>query len=250
MKNIYSNRKIYRDISRRPDLLSFQISIGETDLYIQTSSIKLNIDLKAKAEKKVKSIRKIIKKYIKKNPCFLTSLEPLQDDIYAHNIIRKMISASRLAEVGPMASVAGCVSEELGKYLLQFCDEVIIENGGDIFIKTSDFFVTGLYAGEESPFSNRLGIKIKSDTPLGICTSSGQLGHSLSFGFADAVTVICENTYIADSFATALGNIVKNEESMNWVLDFASRFPEIIGVVIIVGEKIGAKGKVEFVSIK
>ena len=47
--------------------------------------------------------------------------------------------------------------------------------------------------------------------PMGICTSSGTVGHSLSFGKADAVCVKAKSVSLADAAATAIGNMVKSQ---------------------------------------
>lgn len=245
MEETYSNRKIYRKIFGKKDLYSFSLSIGETDLHIQTSEK----NLEKKAEQKVIEIRSIIKEHIQSNPKFEKSLKPVKLKKNIHPVIEKMIIAGIKAGVGPMASVAGCISQELGNYLLKFSKEVIIENGGDVFISSENEFTTGIYSGKDSPFSNKIGIKIKSDTPLGICTSTGTFGHSLSFGKADAFCVISEDAYIADAFATSLCNKVKNENDIEHVLDLAKNHNEILGAIVIYKDKIGAFGNLELVRI-
>ena len=69
--------------------------------------------------------------------------------------------------------------------------EVIVENGGDVFLKSSGPLDLGLYAGENSPFSGEIKLRIDpSGAGIGICTSSGTVCHSLSMGKADAVTAV------------------------------------------------------------
>ena len=160
-----------------------------------------------------------------------------------------MIKAGINAGVGPMASVAGGISQELTDYLSKFSEEVIIENGGDIFIKTHKTFTAGIYAGENSPFSNKIGIKINPHKGMGICTSSGTFGHSLSFGAADAVCVLSKSAYIADAFATALCNMVKKKDDLEKTLKFAEKQNLISGVIIIYRDKIGALGDLELVRL-
>ncbi|MGM0418116.1 MAG: UPF0280 family protein [Thermodesulfobacteriota bacterium] len=245
MTDLYSNRKIYRDLSGRQKLFPFRVTSGETDLFIQTSEKSLE----SVAEKTVNKTRKIIKEYIKINPEFETSFTPLPFDPDSHRIIQKMLSASEKAGLGPMATVAGCLAEETGLNLLKFCDEVIIENGGDIFIKSDIPFITGIYAGEASPFSNKIGLKLNFQHPAGICTSSGTLGHSKSFGKADAVCVISENAYTADAFATSLCNMVKTDNDIVKALEEAKKQKDIKGILIIKGDKTGAEGNIEIVGI-
>ena len=83
-------------------------------------------------------------------------------------------------------------------------ENLIIENGGDLYIKTKNLRVVSIYAGENK-FKDHLKIKISAeDSPIGICTSSGKLGHSLSFGKADAVTILSKDAFLADAVATSV----------------------------------------------
>ena len=90
----------------------------------------------------------------------MTSFEPLNlnDDINRPEVIRQMLFASTVASVGPMAAVAcNCTSR---KFLLDkfHCKEVIVENGGDIFIKNTEPITTAIYAGN-SPLSGKIGLE-------------------------------------------------------------------------------------------
>jgi ApbE superfamily uncharacterized protein (UPF0280 family) len=125
-----------------------------------------------------------------------------------------MIRVSGLAHVGPMASVAGAVAEFVSKDLLPLSDELIIENGGDIYLETSKERTIGLYAGP-SPLSLKVGLIITpEDAPLGVCTSSATVGPSLSFGKADAVCILSKSGALADAAATAVGNVVKERKDI------------------------------------
>ena len=122
---------------------------------------------------------------------------------------------------------------------------MVIENGGDIYALLTNELVLSIYAGT-SPLSEKIGIVIPSGMKkLGICTSSGTVGPSLSFGKADAVAVTCENVLLADALATMLGNEVKSPEDIQKVLELSEKFPEIISVVIICEDKVGVRGKFE-----
>jgi Uncharacterized conserved protein len=85
--------------------------------------------------------------------------------------------------------------------------------------------------------------------PLGVCTSSGTVGPSLSFGKADAVTIVSPSTALADSVATAVGNRVKKADDISFSLKVAESLPGIKGVIIIVGEKMGVWGNIELVKL-
>jgi hypothetical protein len=156
-----------------------------------------------------------------------------------------MIEAGRQAHVGPMAAVAGAIAECVGRELLAFSPEIIVENGGDIFLKILRKRTVGLYAGN-SPLTGKIGLEINpQDTPLGVCTSSGTVGHSLSYGKADAVVVLAASAALADAAATAIGNRVKKPEDIDGVLEFARGIGNLKGIVIVVGKNVGAWGDVK-----
>ncbi len=160
-------------------------------------------------------------------------------------IVRAMADAGVKAGVGPMAAVAGAIAEFVGKELLPFSGELIIENGGDIFMACTSPRVVGIYAGS-SPLSGLLGIEIQpQETPLGVCTSSGTVGHSLSLGKADAVVIISPSAALADAAATAVGNTVKTIDDITAGLEQAQKINGITGVLIIKGDKMGTWGKVK-----
>ena len=159
-----------------------------------------------------------------------------------------MVEKSSLAGVGPMAGVAGAIAEFVGNDLLTYCRELIVENGGDIFIKSSKERKILIYAGEDSPFKNKLGIRFRGgEKPWGICTSSGCIGHSLSFGKTDATIIIAPSAITADVFATATGNIVKSEDDIDRALHFVEHSGEVTGAIILIGKKMGVWGNVELI---
>jgi hypothetical protein len=144
-----------------------------------------------------------------------------------------------------MAAVAGAIAEFVGKELLEASPEVIVENGGDIFLQSQKDRTIGIYAGQ-SPLTGRAGLDIKGkDTPLGVCTSSGTVGPSLSLGKADAVIALSKSTALADAAATAIGNIIKNADDIPRGIERAISIKGLSGVIIIKDDKIGFWGKVE-----
>ncbi len=240
----YWNRT-YRQLVEAGGLVSCNVRVRETDLHILAP-----VDVAAGAENLVWQYRNQLDNYISKNPSFLYSLVPLPQDAIAPPIIREMMLASETAGVGPMAAVAGVISEFVGRELVSSLNfsEIMVENGGDIFLQRRTDCTIAIFAGP-SPLSNKVGIRIPAmKMPLGICTSSATVGHSLSMGQADAVTVLSASTALADATATRLGNEVKKDHSLNDVLELAGQIPGILGVVIIRGEEIGAWGTVELVN--
>jgi ApbE superfamily uncharacterized protein (UPF0280 family) len=148
-----------------------------------------------------------------------------------------------------MAAVAGALSEHVGRGLLAHSDEVIIENGGDIFLQTGEAATVAIWAGD-SPLSLRIGIRTGGrNDPFAVCTSSGTVGHSLSFGRADAVCVMSRSCALADAAATAVGNRVHSKQDIPMGIEFAKGISGVLGAVIVVAEKMGAWGDVEVVVI-
>ncbi|MEA3422314.1 MAG: UPF0280 family protein, partial [Bacillota bacterium] len=122
--------------------------------------------------------------------------------------------------------------------------DLIIENGGDIFIKTSKERHILIHAGD-SQLSDQISIKITPEmTPIGVCTSSGKLGHSLSFGKADAVVVVAKDILYADAAATAICNIIKTPRDIERGLGIAKESKKIEGIVIILDDSIGIWGNI------
>lgn len=237
--NMYEER-VYRDKMPTKALFRSTLVEKETDLLILTSHEFYGHD-------EVKILRNQISEYIERRPEFL-GLKPIEMDHFAPEIVKHMMHASQSAGVGPMAAVAGAMSQYLGQYL-DYNREIMIENGGDIYLKSEEDKVIAIYAGD-SPFSNQVGIKIKSeDTPIGICTSAGKVGHSISFGNADAVVVLSEDTLLADATATAIGNIIKKPEDIREGLEYGKAIPGILGIVIIIDDELGAWGGIELVSV-
>jgi ApbE superfamily uncharacterized protein (UPF0280 family) len=229
--------RTYRHWIEGKDLVPFNVAVRETDLYIRAAA-----NLQRKAYRMTVKYRYQLEGYIKRNPAFLTSLEPLPVPEYAPAIVKQMAEAAQQAGVGPMAAVAGAIAECVGKELLTFTPEVIVENGGDIFLKILRKRTVGIYAGD-SPLTGKIGLEIDAqDTPLGICTSSGTVGHSLSYGKADAVVVISASTALADAAATAIGNRVKQPDDINTAMEFGQNIGGLKGIVIVVGKSVGAWG--------
>jgi len=234
--------RFYRLWSTDKDLVSFNVTVKETDLYIRARR-----DLQPETREVVIGERAALEGYIQRHPGFSVAMEPYPVEDEAPGIVREMAEVAEKAGVGPMAAVAGAIAERVGKALLEFSPEVIVENGGDIFLRSLKKRTVGIYAGE-SPFSGRLALEIRpSETPLGICTSSGTVGHSLSLGKADAVIVLAPCTALADAAATAIGNLVKEEADVPRGLDFAGKIGGLKGVVIIKNEKMALWGQAKIV---
>ena len=178
---------------------------------------------------------------------FAPSLVPWTVRSDAPHEAAEMARVASLAGIGPMSAVAGLFAEEAGNDLLSrfYIRELVIENGGDLFLKLENDLLLSVYAGN-SPLSGKIAVNIPAgETPLGVCTSSGTVGPSLSFGQADAVMVACKNSAQADAFATAFGNKVSSPDVLDEVLNHAAGYPEILSLVIICRDKAGIRGNFE-----
>jgi uncharacterized protein len=225
--------------------VSFQTRYRETDLWIRARR-----SLEEEALTAVLTCRRQLEEYISQHPDFLHSLVPLADDPLAPPLVRQMLHASRQADVGPMASVAGAIAQAVGVNLKPLTPSIIIENGGDCYLDLEDDIRVGIFAGPKSPFTGKIALHFAADRfPLGICTSSGTIGHSLSFGKADAVTVVSRDTALADAAATALGNLVQTPRDIAKALELAPSIPLVEGALIIAEDKIGMWGNLELISL-
>lgn len=236
--------RTYRHQIKDKDLISFNVIVEETDL--QICALK---DLKSEALSLVRKYRNSLQKYIMEHPSFLTSLEPVSVGMDAPHIVKSMSEAAEKAGVGPMAAVAGAIAEFVGNELLNFSMEIIIENGGDIFLKISKKRIIGIHAGE-STLSDHIGLEMEGiETPMGICTSSGTVGHSLSFGTADAVVVLSQSAILADAVATATGNLIKKQDDIQKGIEFARHIDGIKGLLIIKDDKMGIWGDIQICNL-
>jgi ApbE superfamily uncharacterized protein (UPF0280 family) len=236
--------RTYRKLVNPGNLVSTRIIVEETDLHILADR-----DVRKESHDFIRTARRQVANYIHQYPEFRTSLTPMGQDSDAPPLIQAMHHAALVANIGPMGAVAGGIAEFVGRGLLDLgiTGEVMVENGGDIFLHRHKDCTIGIYAGE-SLLSNRVGIRIRQESmPLGICSSSGSIGHSLSLGTADAVTVLAKDTTIADTIATRLGN--EMQDDMNHVLKIAATFPDILGVVIIKDDTLGARGDIELIQL-
>lgn len=235
--------RTYRHWIKDKDLISFNLAVKETDLYIRAST-----NLKRKAYRLVSKYRETLEGYIEQHPSFLTSFQPIPVDEKAPQIVKSMAESAAKVGVGPMAAVAGAIAEFVGTELLAFSPEIIVENGGDIFLKSFKKRLIGIYAGK-SPLTGKISLEINGiDTPLGICTSSGTVGHSVSFGKADAAIVLSRSAVLADAAATAIGNLVIQPDDITGAIEFARGIAGLLGVLIIKDDKIGLWGEVKICS--
>lgn len=245
-----SSKRIYRQDCSGARLTSFNVTVKETDLWIAVSSSAYSENLPARVEQLILNRRQALESHLALYPHLASSLKPCLAGENAPEIFRRMVKAGNRAGVGPMAAVAGALAEEAGRFLETLSPEVIVENGGDIFIHVTEPVRVGIYAGS-SPLSDRLALEIAPAlTPLGVCTSSGTVGPSISMGRADAAVALSRSTPLADAAATALGNLVQAPADLEKALEFACATEGITGALLICGEKIAAWGEIKLKRIK
>lgn len=243
-ENIKYEERTYREIVKTNGTVRFTVSVEETDLLVSAER-----DLNKEVMDAVLKYRSQIEKYIDDYPIFKTTLGPYTPDKFATKIVQDMSRFCSQVGVGPMASVAGAVAEFVGYDIFPLSNELIIENGGDIFLNSEKVRTVGIFAGN-SPLSNKVAIEVQPhSTPLGICTSSGTVGHSFSFGKADAVVIISPSAILSDAAATAIGNIIKTKEDILNGIEMAKKISGILGVVIIKDDKMGCWGEIKLVRL-
>jgi uncharacterized protein len=244
MKRPEYQRRFYRDWAYTGNLCRQRIVVRESDLEILTDKPINEKSVTARLEK----YRREIELYIARDPRFFTALKPIAVELRAPKIVQEMANQSRKANVGPMAAVAGAIAQFVGRDILrQGMKTVIIENGGDIFLKTTRPVRVGLFAGETKLLS-KLKLKIKPrETPLGICASSGTIGHSLSFGRADCVVIIAKNTSLADAVATATANRVRFKADLIPAINFARSVKGVKAAAVVLKSDLASWGRIEFV---
>ncbi|MFC1761702.1 UPF0280 family protein [Planctomycetota bacterium] len=221
-----SRQRIYRDFTYREAV--FRICCEAFDAVTQTLIEQ----------------RHLLEAYILNHSEFRTTLHPLPLDPAAPEVAQRMMRAAQRIGVGPMAAVAGTMAQLAGEAgLAAGAAEVIIENGGDIYLHTTQPVVVGLYPGASS-LAHKLAFSLESeDTPLAICSSSGNMGHSMSLGACDLATVVAEDTALADAAATQAANQVKTVEDVDAVLERIAGIDGIDGILIIQQDRIGLAGK-------
>jgi ApbE superfamily uncharacterized protein (UPF0280 family) len=240
----------YRSKHEARDLHYFNIRIKETDLAIGVDKSSYTDSLLSLCQQEVIKLRGDLETYITLHPEFRTSFFPLQLLPGAPAIARTMAQAAEAAQVGPMAAVAGAIAQAVGEKLKEKAKEVIVENGGDIYINSSSSRIISVFAGD-SEFSSRIGIRLPArEGPVGVCTSSGTVGPSISLGKADAVVIIGNSAALADAAASRAANQVQTEKDLMKAVQSVQNINGIKGILAIKGDKMAAWGSIELVPVE
>lgn len=244
--NLFQPRT-YRSQFNTERFKGFEVQHLETDVWIGVDPDSFQPEMQELAYNTIKMLREKLDEYILSEPFFRKSLKPFQPSENAPGVTKEMAAAAEKAGIGPMSAVAGLFAREVGKEIIKHFSvkELLIENGGDIFTQLKDELILSVFAGE-SILSERIGLAIPANyEKLGICTSAGTVGPSLSYGNADAVVVVCEDVLLADAFATAFGNKVKSPADVEKVINQTEKYAEILTLLIICEDKIGIRGENE-----
>ena len=221
----------------------FCVKFLESDLWIGVDSGSYRASLEADTYAMLVDLRRQMDAYLLMDPQYKTALTPYNAGLEAPNILKEMSRVSHKTGIGPMSAVAGAVAKKVAEFL--GTQEVIVENGGDIYAQAASDMDISVFSGQ-SPLSEKIGLHIPAaEFPLGICTSSGTVGPSLSLGRADAVMIVCKDVLLADSYATAMANRIKTVNDLQSVIDRISDIPEILGAIAVKDDRMAISGRFE-----
>ena len=238
----------YRERSYRSRFSSderrwFCVKFLESDLWIGVDSGSYRASMEADTYAMLVDLRRQMDAYLLMDPQYKTALKSYDAGLEAPNILKEMSRVSHKTGIGPMSAVAGAVAKKVAEFL--GTKEVIVENGGDIYAQAASDMDISVFAGQ-SPLSEKIGLHIPAaEFPLGICTSSGTVGPSLSLGRADAVMIVCKDVLLADSYATAMANRIKTVNDLQSVIDRISDIPEILGAIAVKDDRMAITGRFE-----
>lgn len=226
---------------------SFAVSCSTSDLWIAVDRHSYSEQMPRFAFETIRALRSQMEHYLDSDSAYLRSLVPCDPHEGACPVFDRMSRVSHVTGVGPMAGVAGACAEYVAEALTDrfACSEVVVENGGDIYARFAEPFDVRLFAGG-SPLSDKIGVRLPVDlSPAGICTSSGTVGPSLSFGCADAVMIVCGDVVLADSYATAFANSVRSIDDVERVADLIADCNDVVAAMVVKDDRIGIVGSLE-----
>ena len=225
----------------------FCVKFLESDLWIGVDNGSYSASMEADTYAMLVDLRRSMDAYLLMDPQYKAALTPYDAGLEAPDILKEMSKVSHKTGIGPMSAVAGAVASRVAEFLIDKfgVKEVIVENGGDIYAQAGSDMDIAVFAGQ-SPLSEKIGLHIPaSDFPLGICTSSGTVGPSLSLGRADAVMIVCKDVLLADSYATAMANRISTVNDLQPVIDRIQNNPDILGAIVVKDDRMAICGQFE-----
>ena len=195
------------------------------------------------AEQGIFDARRIIEDKVSEDDFFQITYDPYAPVSKDNPLIQRMCQASELSGVGPFAGVAGAVAVYAVERMVDAgAPYAIIENGGDIAFYSPEKRSIGLFA--DHPVLKDIAFMINSDRITGICSSSAKIGPSVSLGRSNVCTVFSDDVILADCCATALGNIVKDENTLPEALERVGSIQGVKGCLACVGDKVAMYGDI------
>lgn len=219
----------------------------ESDLWIGVDSGSYRASMEEDVYAMLVELRRSMDAYLLMDPQYKAALTPYDAGLEAPGILKEMSRISHKTGIGPMSAVAGAVALRVAVFLKEKfgVEEVIVENGGDIYASVAEDMDISVFAGQ-SPLSEKVGLHIPAAAfPCGICTSSGTVGPSLSLGRADAMMIVCQDVLLADSYATAMANRIKTVNDLQPVIEQIQNIPEILGALAVKDDKLAVCGLYE-----
>lgn len=238
-----SYRSRFSDDGRR----WFCVKFLESDLWIGVDSGSYRASMEEAVYAFLVDLRRQMDAYLLMDPQYKAALTPYDAGLEAPCILKEMSRVSHKTGIGPMSAVAGAVALRVADFLKEKfgVEEVIVENGGDIYASVAEDMDISVFAGQ-SPLSEKVGLHIPAAAfPCGICTSSGTVGPSLSLGRADAMMIVCRDVLLADSYATAMANRIKTVNDLQPVIEQIQNIPEILGALAVKDDKLAVCGLYE-----
>lgn len=221
----------------------FRVSFLESDLWIGVDDGSYSPSMEHDIYARLVDLRRSMDAYLALDPAYRTALVPYDAATAAPQIMKDMSAVCHRTGIGPMSAVAGAVA----KYIADGIDssEVIVENGGDIYARAREDMDISVFAGS-SPLSEKVGLHIPAAAfPLGVCTSSGTVGPSLSLGRADAVMIVCRDVLLADSYATAMANRIRTADDLEPVIGQIQNKSDILGALAVKDDRMAVCGQFE-----
>lgn len=221
------------------EFVTAKLEIGETAATIGAEREYVDVAVEA-----IKAARAEIERHVRRDRFFLTTLEPYDPDPDSGRVVRRMCDAAAAAGVGPMAAVAGAIAQEaLEAMLARGCRHAWVDNGGDIAMLPGRPVTVEVFhePGADTAFALELE---GTGRARGICSSSGTLGHSISFGNADVVVAIASDAVLADALATAIGNLVSGPGSLGKCFEPFIGIPGFMGGIAMAGGEVAVHGDI------
>jgi len=239
----FRDRRIYQKDISTAGRYSCRLAYKHTDLYITSDK-----DISGKLRKPLAVFYEQLEKVIWENKGFEESLSPLDTDKSWPDAVQAMCRSAAIFGVGPMAAVAGTVCDTIAAEVSGGCSFLMIENGGDAYIKSPDMVKASLFTGSRY-FPENIDICIDpGSTPCGLCSSSGMMGHSLSLGKSDLVTAMSGSAAEADAAATAIANAVRTRSDVDRIIEKYTQYSQLKGLIILKDDRLAIWGDLQLVK--